>query len=513
MTDLTGKRLGKWIIDRELGRGGMGRVYLAHEEAPDGRRAAVKVLAAELAQDIGFLERFQREVAILQQLSHPHIVRLFESGCEDGLYYYAMEYLPGQNFEDLIQERGRLPWKEVLDIALQICPALKHAHDHGIIHRDLKPQNLLRSEDGTVKLTDFGIAKVFAGKQLTVTGGLVGTAEFLSPEQAAGKPVTHRSDLYSFGALLYTLLTGRTPFQGRSTLDLMHKHRYAQFDPPHRVVPEIPADLDKIVCSLLEKDPTQRPANGLVLQRQLETLRQKVQRREQRTVVSNRADGTHAEEEAREAGRLDSPGPATLMSQLVREELASQKSGGPMARFFNKPWVIVALFAVCVTLIIWRPRFGTSEKSGDDSHDPALKITSGKLSEVQRQYKQAKHLYLTGEHEKARLCWQNIVDAFEEVPVSERFSEEDLKCVKEARDWLNKVGYPAADPKRWDSVEEALARAREKRTRKEAERIWRALESLYWTDPTARHILDKIEKDRAQRMEQEAKHPGPEPGK
>src|SRR5207302_4123823 len=132
---------------------------------------------------------------------------------------------------------------------------------------------------GQVKLTDFGIAKVFASTHLTATGGIVGTAEFLSPEQAAGKPVTKRSDLYSLGVVLYTLFTGRTPFEGHTFLDLLHKHRYAQFDPPHQVVADVPYELDEIVCQLLAKDPAQRPADCLVLAKQLDAVRRKLERK------------------------------------------------------------------------------------------------------------------------------------------------------------------------------------------------------------------------------------------
>src|SRR5947208_6068812 len=139
---MIGDRLGKWVIYKELGRGGMGRVYLAQEEL-SGRQAALKVLAAELAQDAGFLQRFQRETEALSQLDHPGIVRFYEAGLENGLYFYAMEYVEGQSLEEILLEQGRLGWKEVLDIALQICPALKHVHDHGIIHRDIKPPNIL----------------------------------------------------------------------------------------------------------------------------------------------------------------------------------------------------------------------------------------------------------------------------------------------------------------------------------------------------------------------------------
>jgi serine/threonine-protein kinase len=497
MADLIGKQLGKWIIDQELGRGGMGRVYLAHEAgaagegngAPAFPQAAIKVLAAELAQESGFLERFQREIEVLRQLNHPHIVRLFDSGCQEGHYYFVMEYLPGRNFDEVLLERGRLPWKEVLDIALQICPALKHAHDHGIIHRDLKPQNLLRAEDGTVKLTDFGIAKVFAGKQLTITGGLVGTAEFLSPEQASGKPVTNRSDLYSFGVVLYTLLTGHPPFQGRNTLDLMHKHRYAQFDSPQRLVPDIPHDLDQIVCGLLEKDPAHRPANGLVLLRQFESFRQKVLRREQRTIVTNKPHETQAEggeAEKVDSLRHDNPGPATLMSQLVRQELTTQQRGGAVMRFINQPWVLVPLFLVCVGLIVWGIWF--KEKTPPDDGGDV-----GPVSEVQKCYQQAVHLYRTGDRMRARDQWQNLVDGFEESA-----SEADQKWVLKAKKWLAELKEPTAEETRtrWASVTKSLTRARQYRDEgniEAAERIWSALEKLFWDEPS---VLEIVKKDR-----------------
>src|SRR5437660_717595 len=152
---MIGDRLGKWVIYKELGRGGMGRVFLAQEEI-GGRKAALKVLAAELAQDAGFLHRFQREIATLSQLDHPHIVRFYEAGFENGMHFYAMEYVDGSSFEEILEAERRLSWKEVLDTALQVCPALRHVHDHGIIHRDLKPANILRTAAGVVKLSDFG---------------------------------------------------------------------------------------------------------------------------------------------------------------------------------------------------------------------------------------------------------------------------------------------------------------------------------------------------------------------
>ena len=219
---------------------------------------AIKVLGPELATEVGFLQRFQREVDALHLLNHPNIVRFYESGAQDGRYFYAMEYVAGKNFEELL-DGGRLPWREVLDMALQVVPALKHAHDHGIIHRDLKPQNLMRDEAGVVKLADFGVAKVFASRQLTATGGIVGTAEYVSPEQASGKPVTPRSDLYSLGVVLYLLLTGRLPFKGGSIIELIHQHRYAQFDEPAKFVDDLPHDLNTVVCASWRRTPPSGP--------------------------------------------------------------------------------------------------------------------------------------------------------------------------------------------------------------------------------------------------------------
>jgi serine/threonine protein kinase len=493
MVDLIGKQLGKWLIDRELGRGGMGRVYLAHEEGPPpGQPAAIKVLSAELAQEVGFLERFQREIDVLRQLKHPHIVRLFDSGYQDGHYYYAMEYLPGQNFDDLVLARGRLPWREVLEIALQICPALKHAHDHGIIHRDLKPQNLLRTAEGVIKLTDFGIAKVFAGKQLTVTGGLVGTAEYLSPEQASGKPVTHRSDLYSFGVVLYTLLTGRTPFQGRSTLDLMHKHRFAQFDPPHRVVPEIPHDLDRIVCGLLEKEPANRPANGLVLQRQLETFHHKMQRREQRTVVSAKGDGAPAVEEADEPRHEDYAGPATLMSQLVRQELTEQQRAGPINRWLNKPWVLIPVFVASVSLIA----LGLLSRKGNSNPEAEGGAAIAPETEGQVVYDEARRLYRAGDWRAAQTRLQNLVNAFDGV-------EAEKYWVGKARRWLDDKEWKELDTKRKASVDQALTKARALWAlgkQAEARKILDGLEGLYGEDPSAQGLLDQIHQARIELM-------------
>ena len=348
---MIGERLGKWIIEREVGRGGMGHVYLARDES-SGLRAAIKVLVPELAQEQGFLDRFGREIEALSTLDHPNIVKFYEAGDQDGTYYYAMEFVEGEDFEKILTRVSKLPWKEVLDIALQICPALKHAHDHGIIHRDLKPHNLLRSEAGVVKLSDFGIARVFASRQLTQTGGVVGTADYLSPEQALGKTATKKSDLYSLGVVLYRMTTGWTPFHGASSAELLHKHVYGQFDRPNKRVPEMPRELDEIICQLLEKDPAKRPADALVLYRELERIRNKMDRRALQTEVYSPEQLTVAEDGVHKR-KLRGPGTGTVMSRLMRKELEDQAGGGPLARWLNQPIVLGPLFVVVVGILLW----------------------------------------------------------------------------------------------------------------------------------------------------------------
>jgi serine/threonine-protein kinase len=491
-------KLGPWVIEKELGRGGMGRVYVAHHEL-DGRQAAVKILAPELAQAAGFLYRFQREIDALSQLDHPHIVHFYEAGLQEGHYYYVMEYIEGQSFEELLQERGRLPWPEVLDAALQICPALKHAHDRGIIHRDLKPPNLLRTAAGVVKLTDFGIAKVFAGQRLTHTGGIVGTAEYLSPEQAAGKPVTKRSDLYCLGVVLYTFLTGRTPFAGTSFVDLLHKHRFGQFERPAKLVPEIPYELDEVVCRLLEKDPSDRPADGLVLQRLLETIRRKQERKAQGTLAGQQQDPTHVDSDEALAARPE--GPATLMSRLVRQELDRQNYGGPVRRFFNRPLVLVTLFLLSVGGIVW----GFFLRGEDQEPEPKPgAATAHSVSEAERIYRLGLRHQEEGDPGAALRDWGNLIRVFDGV-------ESEKTWVRKAREGVQQLGEKA-DERRWDSVRAALRRARKlrdqarelaagkpdeaKTKRHQAETIWRGIEELYGPDPSARAVLAEMRRDR-----------------
>jgi len=265
------ERLGPYRLEKTLGRGGMGAVFLGvHNETGD--RAAVKVLASHLADDPVFRERFKAEVQTLKQLLHPNIVKLHGYGEEDGHLYYVMEYIRGRNLQDEMAAGRRFTWREVTRIGVQIALALKHAHDRGVVHRDLKPANLLLTDDEQIKLTDFGIAKLYGGTHVTADGSVMGTADYMSPEQARGKQVTSRCDLYSLGSVLYALLTGKPPFAGKSLTEVIHNLMQEKPVALRRLAPDTPAELEAIVLQLLEKDPQHRIPTAIAVANRLKAM-------------------------------------------------------------------------------------------------------------------------------------------------------------------------------------------------------------------------------------------------
>jgi eukaryotic-like serine/threonine-protein kinase len=250
----------RYLIERKLGSGGMADVYLA-EDKELGRRVALKLLNERHANDEQFVERFRREAQSAAGLNHPNIVSIFDRGQAEGTYYIAMEYLDGRTLKELLVRNGPTPIEIAIDYARQILSALAFAHRGGIVHRDIKPHNIVVRKDGRLKVTDFGIARSGAS-QMTEAGSIVGTAQYLSPEQARGAPVDQRSDLYSLGIVLYEMLTGAVPFSGDAPVEIAMKHLNAVPEPPSKLRPEIPHDLDAIVMRALAKDPDQRYASA-----------------------------------------------------------------------------------------------------------------------------------------------------------------------------------------------------------------------------------------------------------
>src|SRR6266852_9753613 len=240
---------GRYQVVRKLGAGGMANVYLADDQEL-GRQVAIKILNDRHAGDEQFVERFRREAQNAAGLNHPNIVSIYDRGEAEGTYYIAMEFLDGRSLKELIVQRGPAPVTVSVEYARQILSALRFAHRHGIVHRDIKPHNVLVDADGRVKVTDFGIARAGAS-QMTEAGSIVGTAQYLSPEQAKGAPVDQTSDLYSVGVVLYELLTGVVPFSGDTPVEIAMKHLSSVPEPPSAKRADVPRDLDLVVMRAL----------------------------------------------------------------------------------------------------------------------------------------------------------------------------------------------------------------------------------------------------------------------
>jgi hypothetical protein len=385
-----------------------------------------------------------------------------------------------------------------------------------------------------VKLSDFGVASLFAGRHLTVTGGVVGTAEFLSPEQAAGKPVTPRSDLYSFGVVLYMLLTGRPPFQGE-VVDLLHKHRYARFDPPIRFAPETPNDLNAVICDLMEKDPEKRPADGAVLFRRLDAIRRKMDRLESAPTAAATRPTIAAQDDAED----DKVGPATLMSRLMRRELTRQNRGGPVSRLLNRPWVLVVLLAVTIGVIVWtfwplseeqlyqRAAAATGSSDSTDwdrateyldaldrgypnhghkaeaaelrrqlaDHEAALQAAhaaknAGPMSEAQWFFLEGMRLRQRGDKEGARRTWRALAAGFAKTPSEEpwvRLAEKELGRLDAPPEPDAAQGGRELGPVR--AAVQAAKQLRDQGKAADADAVLQGLRDLYKGDPEAEAII------------------------
>ncbi|HZC29792.1 MAG TPA: PASTA domain-containing protein, partial [Gaiellaceae bacterium] len=247
---------GRYRVVNRIGSGGMADVYCA-EDLQLGRNVALKVMHSRFAEDPEFVERFRREARNAAGLNHQNVVSVYDRGEWDGNYYIAMEFLDGRSLKQIVQQQGPLPPEQAIDLTVQVLRAARSAHRRGVIHRDLKPHNVLVDEEGRAKVTDFGIARAGAS-DMTQTGSILGTAQYLSPEQAQGHALDATSDLYSIGIILYELLTGRVPFDGDSAVSIALKHVNEWPVPPSRLNATVTPELEAVVLRALEKDPARR---------------------------------------------------------------------------------------------------------------------------------------------------------------------------------------------------------------------------------------------------------------
>jgi ABC-type branched-subunit amino acid transport system substrate-binding protein len=258
MTDkLAGKQLGKYQIQAALGRGGMGMVYAGYDPLLD-REVAIKILAPHLVWEEGFVERFLREARAAARIKHPNIVTVYDVGQEEEQFYFVMEYLEGQTLADHIRERGALPPDEALSILRPLADALDYAHQRELVHRDIKPANIIVGDDQRVTLTDFGIARAAQETRLTSTGTIMGTPEYMSPEQAWGDEVGHETDLYSLAVVAYEILSGRVPFSGTTPHAVLYKQIHEPPPPIRDARPDLPAGVEMVLSRALDKEPGKR---------------------------------------------------------------------------------------------------------------------------------------------------------------------------------------------------------------------------------------------------------------
>ncbi len=325
---------GRYRVLRKIGGGGMADVYLC-EDLSLGRRVALKVLLQRFLDDPNFVERFRREAKAAAGLNHPNLVSIYDWGEVDGTYFIVMEYVEGETLKDLVRRHGRLGGSEAVRISLQLLAALEFAHRTGIVHRDIKPQNVMLDRAGNVKVTDFGIARA-GDSGMTEAGSILGTAQYLAPEQAKGQRVDERSDLYSVGIVLYEMLTGTVPFKGDSAVTVALKHVNEMAAEPAQLVPGMPYALNQIVLKAIAKDPDQRYQTAAQFARDL------------RSAQVGGPVAAAAFDSGAEATRLMGAGAAAGATSVMTRGPLDQSSGDRGRRRRRWPWVLLIVLLLLV---------------------------------------------------------------------------------------------------------------------------------------------------------------------
>ncbi len=357
----------RYRLDRKIGSGGMADVWLADDTELD-RKVAIKILHDRFAQDSEFVQRFQREAQAAAGLQHPNVVGIFDRGSFDGTYFIAMEYVDGPSLKDLV--KGGMAPKDAIDFTRQILNAARFAHRKGIVHRDLKPQNVLIDDEGRARVADFGIARAGENSDITATGSVMGTAQYISPEQAQGKPTTPRSDIYSIGVVLYEMLTGRVPFEGESAVAVALKQVSEAPRRPSAINPNVPPALDAVVMRALAKDPDARFKDADAFLKALDAA--------EKAPDAPRAEDTAAYAAVSPEGVAAIPGEEEPYDEEAEWERERRRR--------RWRWIIVALLAAAVAgLVAWaltRPSHIAVPDVIGQNQDVATQVLEAKGFEV-----------------------------------------------------------------------------------------------------------------------------------
>lgn len=524
---MTGEKVGDWVIDAEVGRDHRGRTYRAHAADDPQMFATVRVLPG--TPDVH--ELFRGRLSVLRKLSHPNLVAVLGGGIVHGDPYYVAEHVPGPNYETLLREGKRPTWQETLAIALQAVSALRHAHRRGVLHGDLKPGNVLIAPDGRIKLAEAGVARLFGADVPAPGDNPLASAAFISPEQAAGKPATKRSDFYSLGCLLYALLTGRPPFTAANTVELIHKHCFVMPERPIHFVPDLPEEVDNQVMKLLAKDPQVRPGSGTLLLADLE-----------RVWSSLEARGKLGKRPALPA---DDPMPPPAAAE-PSERSAPLVAPKPPRPLMSRPVVVVPLFLLCVGLLAggfyltrtdpddlwnraqplmrsddpadweraWTEYLEPLSRDHPDRYADEIKAFRARIepqgdlrrayaagkaarytSEAERFYHEGLRQAQAGDFAGAKRTWERVVAAYAGIEGESRWVEQARQAATRITAQEGALKRPAAAA----ALRHALERARTLRTAgkdKEATEVLDALEELYRDDPDAAEIRELIKKER-----------------
>ena len=325
---------GRYRLERRIGAGGMADVYLAQDESLH-RRVAIKILADRYTRDPGFVERFRREATAAAGLSHPNIVSIYDRGEAEGTYYIAMEYIEGPTLKEEITERAPLPEAEAVGYAVQALQALEFAHRRGVIHRDIKPHNMMLTPDGLLKVTDFGIARATNEVEMTEVGSIVGTAQYLSPEQARGHSVGPQSDIYSMGVVLYEMLTGEVPFTGSSAVEIAMKQVNEAPQPPSSKNRLITHGLEQVVMRALAKDPALRFHSAREMADELERTRR----------------GLAVSQDTAQATAVIGAYEAAQATSVMGAQPPAAPPPPPQAKRSAVPWLLVALLLLASAVV------------------------------------------------------------------------------------------------------------------------------------------------------------------